>query len=204
MVDYMSAHIVIGGKLSENKINEFCSLISGLHADDFDGALADKKYIRLCSEQKKAVFLADFQARYGEFEALEKFCINNNLCFKRQGSPKDEYEGEIRFFSPEIGDFRFGATDNGDPYLKQSELEAYFEKDLTLQEVIDTIKKCDSEVPAFQFTEESLDLIEMIANSYYWTCPECDNVNEEIQTNDFVNCRKCKKRYQVVKYFCVQ
>jgi hypothetical protein len=204
MADYMSAHIVIGGKLSENKLDEFCSLILELHADFFDGALADKDYVRLCSEQKKSMFLADFQARYGEFEVLKKFCMDNNLCFKRQGSPKDEYEGEIRFFSPDTGDFRFGATDNGDPYLKLSELETYKKKGLTLQEVIDTIKRCYSIVSAFELTENPLDLIELIANSYYWTCPKCDNANEEIRTNDFVNCRKCKKRYQVVKYFCMQ
>ena len=203
MADYMPAHIVIGGKLSKDELNVFSGLVSGLHADDFDGAPAEKKYIRLCAEQKKSLFFADFQARYGEFEALEKFCINNNLFFKRQGAPKAEYEGEIRFFSPDEGDFRFGATDNGDPYLNRCELEAYFKKGLTLQEVIDTINKCYSIVPAFELTEDHLDSIELIANSYYWTCPECDNVNEEIKSNDYVTCRKCKKRYQVVKYFCV-
>jgi hypothetical protein len=204
MADHMSAHIVIGGKLSKDKLDEFLGLISELHADNFNGAPAEKKYIMLCSEQKKSLFLADFQARYGEFEALEKFCVINNLCFKRQGSPKREYEGEIRYFSPKTCDFRFGATDNGDPYLNRSELEAYLKKGLTLQEVIDTINKCYSIVPAFEFTDESLDLIELIANSNYWTCPECENVNEEIKSNDYVTCRKCKKRYQVVKYFCLQ
>ncbi len=153
MADYMAAHIEIGGKLARCKLNELLSLIEELSAEDDWSSPPNQEYLQTCADENKPLALYDDQARYGEFPELEQFCIANNLTFKRHSSPKYEYEGQIRFFSPDSGEQVIGATDDGEPYLKLSELKDYQEKGLPLQEVIAKVAEYNGNVPAFELIE---------------------------------------------------
>ncbi len=153
MADYMAAHIEIGGKLARCKLNEFLSLIEELSAEDDWSSPPNQEYLQKCRDDKKPIVLYDDQARYGEFPELEQFCIANNLTFNRHSSPKYEYEGQIRFFSPDSGEQVIGATDDGEPYLKWSELKDYQDEGLTLQEVIAKVAEYAGNVPAFELIE---------------------------------------------------
>jgi len=153
MADYMAAHIEIGGKLARCKLNKLLSLIEELSAEDYGSSALNQGYLQTCADEKKPLALYDDQARYGEFAELEQFCIANNLTFKRHSSPKYEYEGQIRFFSPDSGERVIGATDDGEPYLRWSELKDYQERGSTLQEVIAKVAEYDGNVPAFKLIE---------------------------------------------------
>ena len=76
----------------------------------------------------------------------------NNLTFNRHSSPKYEYAGQIRFFSPDAGEQVIGATDEGEPYLKLSELKGYQDEGLTLAEVMAKVAESDGHVPAFELS----------------------------------------------------
>ncbi len=153
MADYMAAHIEIGGKLARTKLNELLSLIHELSAEDYSSSPPNQEYLQKCRDDKKPIVLYDDQARYGEFPELEQFCIENNLTFNRHSSPKYEYEGQIRLHSPDSGEQFIGATDDGEPYLKLSELKNYQERGLSLQEVIEKVAEYDGHVPAFELIE---------------------------------------------------
>ncbi len=156
MADYMAAHIEIGGKLARCKLNELLSLIYALSAEDYWSSPPNQAYLQTCADENKPLVLYDDQARYGEFEALERFCIANHLTFKRKTSPKYEYAGQIRFVSPAAGEHFIGATDDGEPYLKLSELKGYEDEGLTLAEVMAKVAESDGHVPAFELMRKSL------------------------------------------------
>ena len=150
MADYMAAHIEIGGKLARTKLNELLSLIEEISAEDYSSSPPNQEYLQTCADENKPLALYDDQARYGEFTELEEFCIANNLTFNRRSSPKYEYEGQIKLFSPDPGEQVIGATDEGEPYLKWSELKDYQDEGLTLQQVIEKVAEYAGNVPAFE------------------------------------------------------
>ena len=154
MADYMAAHIEIGGKLARTKLKELLSLIHELSAEDYSSSPPNQEYLQTCADENKPLALYDDQARYGEFPELEEFCIANKLTFNRHSSPKYEYEGQIRFYSPDSSEQVIGATDEGEPYLKWSELQDYQKKGLSLQEVIEKGAEYDGNIPAFEFSEQ--------------------------------------------------
>ena len=154
MADYMAAHIEIGGKLARAKLTELLSLIEELSAEDYGSSPPNQEYLQTCADENKPLALYDDQARYGEFPELEQFCIANNLSFNRKSSPKYEYEGQIRFFSPDSGESNISATDDGEPYLKLSELKDYRERGLTLQEIIEKVAEYEGNVPSFELIQQ--------------------------------------------------
>ena len=155
MADYMAAHIEIGGKLARTKLSELLSLIEELSAEDYGSSSPNQEYLQTCADENKPLALYDDQARYGEFPELEQFCIANNLTFNRHSSPKYEYEGQIKVFSPDSGEQVIGATDDGEPYLKWSELKDYHDEGLTLQKVIEKVAAYDGNVPAFELIHQA-------------------------------------------------
>ena len=155
MADYMAAHIEIGGKLARTKLKELLSLIHELSAEDYGSSPPNQEYLQTCTDENQPLALYDDQARYGEFPELEEFCIANNLTFNRKSSPKYEYEGQIRFFSPDSGERNISATDDGEPYLKLSQLKEYQERGLTLQEVIEKVAEFTGNMPAFELIHQA-------------------------------------------------
>jgi hypothetical protein len=204
MAERMCAHIVIGGKLLKSKLNELLGLIHDLSAEDYWESLANHEYLEKCIANKKPMRLYDYEAFYGEFEELERFCVDNNLTFKRHSSPKYEYEGLIRFFSPDSGDHCIGATDNGEPYLKLSELKDYQDKSLSLDEVIARLDEYDGDVPPFELSEEPLSSPEPLSYYYEWTCPVCATLNAEEKIPSTINCSKCRKKFMTAEYIKLQ
>ena len=154
MADYMAAHIEIGGRLARTKLKELLSLIHELSAEDYSSSPPNQEYLQTCADENKPLALYDDQARYGEFPELEQLCIANNLTFNRHSSPKYEYEGQIGLHSPDSGEQVIGATDEGEPYLKWSELKEYQERGLTLQEVVEKVAEFAGNVPAFELIEQ--------------------------------------------------
>ena len=153
MADYMAAQIEIGGKLARTKLTELLSLIHELSAEDYSSSPPNQEYLQTCADENKPLALYDDQARYGEFPELEAFCIANKLTFNRKSSPKYEYEGQIRFFSPDSGERNISATDAGEPYLVLSELKDYQKKGLSFREVIKKTTEYVGHLPAFELIE---------------------------------------------------
>ena len=106
-----------------------------------------------------------------------------------------------RFFSPDSGDHCIGATDNGETYLKLSELRDYQNQGLSLNEVIERLDEYDGDVPPFELSEEPLDLPESISNSYEWTCPDCAALNVEKEIPPTITCSKCQKKFIAAEFF---
>jgi hypothetical protein len=150
MSDYMCAEILIGGKLSKTKREEFLQLISNLSIEDDSYLLSHEKYLEKCLADKMSLSLYDDQTRFGEFEDLEHYCVKNKIIFKRTSSPKYEYEEIIRFHSPGSGDHHICATDAGEPYLKLSELKQFLEQGATLEGVIKSINESNGNVPPIE------------------------------------------------------
>ena len=46
-----------------------------------------------------------------------------------------------------------------------------------------------------------MERIELIASGYEWTCPRCDEFNEEIEVKEEVCCRKCGKEFEVLDHY---
>lgn len=43
--------------------------------------------------------------------------------------------------------------------------------------------------------EECDHSVDIIASGYEWTCPNCEELNKEIEWTEKVICKKCKKEY---------
>jgi DNA-directed RNA polymerase subunit RPC12/RpoP len=132
---------------------------------------------------------------------LEQFCITHSLTFRRHSCPKYEYEGLIRRFSPGSGDCVVGATDDGEPYAKLSELMGFREHGFSLGDVIKELQKYVDDVPPFELVEEPHDSANSTSGSYEWRCPHCHALNEEPRLAPSVTCHKCRRKFLAAEFF---
>jgi uncharacterized protein (DUF983 family) len=42
---------------------------------------------------------------------------------------------------------------------------------------------------------KELEEVDLIASGYEWTCPNCDELNHEIEITETVCCKDCKQKY---------
>ena len=41
--------------------------------------------------------------------------------------------------------------------------------------------------------------VQLLASGYEWTCPFCNDLQEEIEANDTVVCSECNKEFEVIE-----
>lgn len=122
MSDSFAAAIQIGGKISRTKRlnpndpNDTTTVLQGLIsalADDFashdygdvpidcrDGEDELMGYIDSVGDRPEYLHFKCDQARNGEFENTEEFCLNNNIAFDRWSDHYCEYDAENVYFRP--------------------------------------------------------------------------------------------------------
>lgn len=142
MADRFPGRISIGGSISaterlfpedpEDALTVLEGLILALHedgaCDDYGGAEIPLN----CSREKLNEYIDDDgtltlvsdQARNGEFEETESFCIKHGLSFDRWSDHYCEYDSEIVFWRPDMEQplILFSNAD-GDPVIRRDSLE---------------------------------------------------------------------------------
>jgi uncharacterized protein YbaR (Trm112 family) len=48
--------------------------------------------------------------------------------------------------------------------------------------------------------EDEAEQVGLIASGYEWICPLCDQFNKEIEINEQVTCKRCKRVFPVSDY----
>ena len=124
MADYISASIILGGKIPEAKLNQLATAIMQDAAgpepgERFGGIDEILAYLR----EGGVIRLCDDQARYGEFGMIQDACHELDLSFRRHNEAKYEISEEIAIWSPETNGLSFDAI-NAEPAIPLSVLEA--------------------------------------------------------------------------------
>ena len=105
MSDRFPGEITIGGKLPAGLLEAFLGVVSssgakvgGYEGAAFDATTADG--LREVLDENGHLFLVDDEARYGQFEKLEAFCVQHGIPFDRHSSARYEFDAEKVMFRP--------------------------------------------------------------------------------------------------------
>ena len=105
MADCFPGEIVIGGKVPSAVLKEFLGEVvsAGASAGDygdppFEGRTAEELLDAL--DGNGHLRLADPEARYGQFEELEAFCVRHGIAFDRHSDARYEFDAENVVFRP--------------------------------------------------------------------------------------------------------
>lgn len=131
MSDRFSGEITIGGKLPRAKAQTLCDAIRAdcPCIDWGDRRLDDVTVDELSDllDDEGRLQLVDDQASGGEFAAIENACEQLGLTFVRRSEAKYEYDAEIVFWTPKMGNGQptcVLATQDGEPLVSQRDLNA--------------------------------------------------------------------------------
>ena len=129
MSDYMAAEIWIGGTISPSLVANLCAAITkqcaSLEWGDAHFSPGTQPDLLEASQEKDGVsllWLCDDQARWGEFDALERFLWENGITYTRRSDGKYEYDPEVVEFRPEQGMISLLTNNAGEPVVPVSEL----------------------------------------------------------------------------------
>ena len=89
-------------------------------------------------EEYGTFMITDDQARYGEFDEIETYCVNHGIAFDRWSESYYEYRSQIRMFRPGatvIDKTVYLSSDNGDPFIECR----------TVRAILDDASKSESE-----------------------------------------------------------
>ncbi len=111
MADYMAAEILIGGRIPASIVPELCQAIRqerlgldyGRACFDPDTASDLLEACRADSHGALVLKLSDDQARWGEFEQLERFLQDNAIAYTRRSEGKYDCDPEQVEFRPGQG-----------------------------------------------------------------------------------------------------
>lgn len=103
MADYFYANIEIWGKFDRGKIEELLDVLdveqpANFTIEDNSSEISPQKAILESYNEKMPLYIEDKQARCGEFEVIESFCIDNNIPFLRTSSGYCEYTPEEVYY----------------------------------------------------------------------------------------------------------
>jgi hypothetical protein len=104
MADWFPGEITIGGRVPATLEAELAKavaatggLVGGYEGSPFD---PDAQRLTEALDGNGHLFLVDDQARYGQFEELEAFCVKHGVAFDRHSEAKHEYDAENVHFRP--------------------------------------------------------------------------------------------------------
>ncbi len=123
MADNFPGEITIGGKVPANLLEEFLGELdsTGAKVGGYDGAEFDAKTahdLRQALDENGHLFLADAEARYGQFEELEAFCVQHGISFDRHSDARYEFDAENVYFRPGMkGPLVVRSDNDGDDLL---------------------------------------------------------------------------------------
>ena len=105
MADCFPGEIKIGGSVPASLLDEFLREVvsTGGSVGGYDGAASDcrdAEGLRQALDGKGHLQLADAEARFGQFEELEDFCVRHGIPFDRHSDAKAEYDAENVRFRP--------------------------------------------------------------------------------------------------------
>ena len=105
MADCFPGEIKIGGGVPASLLDEFLREVAstGGFVGGYDGAASDcedAEGLRQALDEQGHLHLADAEARFGQFEELEGFCVRHGIPFDRHSDAKAEYDAENVRFRP--------------------------------------------------------------------------------------------------------
>lgn len=126
--DRFATQIEIGGCLASSKIADLIDAINSeslsLKWEDAPVNIKSLNDFYTCINDKtKTIFLNDLERSQGDISSLEGACIDLQLTWKTIVEPKYEYNGELRFFSPETGLIELECDADGHQIAPQEELK---------------------------------------------------------------------------------
>lgn len=104
MADYMAANIKIGGPVTPELVERLAAAaesqgVTIVGDPDSNESLVERILFWIDPGHTSVVF-EDDEARYGEFEDLEKFCRDNGLSYVRHNDGKYELNAEFAWWKP--------------------------------------------------------------------------------------------------------
>ena len=100
MADYFPGKIEIGGTVLRPCVEELIAEILETKSslDDFGAAPVTQESLKQALKKKQVLTLCNDQARWGQFEELEGFLIENGIHFNRHSEAYCEFDAEMIFF----------------------------------------------------------------------------------------------------------
>jgi hypothetical protein len=105
MADCFPGEIVIGGKVPSVLLEEFLgevastyAFVGGYEGAPFGGRTAEE--LRGALDENGHLRLADPEARFGQFEELEEFCVRHGIPFDRHSDARYEFDAVNVMFRP--------------------------------------------------------------------------------------------------------
>jgi hypothetical protein len=127
MSERMSAWIAIGGNVPRVLVPELCqAIIQEQLSQDWDGDAfepEDEEDLTNALDHEGHLFLCDHEARWGEFDALERFLRQHGIPYDRHSSAKYEYDAQLAQFRPGLGILCDLASEDGRPLVDRDEVE---------------------------------------------------------------------------------
>jgi len=122
MSERMAAEIWIGGPVSSGLVESLCAAITaeGVGLEWGEGGFHPKcaaDLLDACQDQDGTGLLClyDCEARWGQFEDLEKFLVSHNLSFTRRTDGRYEFDPELLEFRPGKPPQRWITNHDGEP-----------------------------------------------------------------------------------------
>jgi len=126
MSDRFSVEIQIGGQLPVAKIQDLIDAINSerMSLEWGDAEISFKNENDLMENfEGSQIILMDDERAWGDIDGLEETCRNLKLTFRTFVEPKYEYNGELRYWSPETGLIELSADVDGKPIISQEDLQ---------------------------------------------------------------------------------
>lgn len=126
MSDRFSVEIQIGGRLASSKVQDLIDAINSermsLEWGDAEISFKNKNDLMENFEGSE-IILMDDERSWGDIYNLEECCQELGLTYKTIVEPKYEYNGELRYWSPETGLIELSADVDGKPIVSQEDLQ---------------------------------------------------------------------------------
>jgi hypothetical protein len=140
MSDLIPATIEIGGDIPRRLVEGLCEAI-GVDRPCLRGLLTwpqgEADLLKGVGDSGTLV-LQDDEARLGEFDAIERFCVENQVAFDRHSEARYDYNAENVSFRPGMKEPQVNmATADGDDFVLVSDLRPLVEQAWESEEFLD-------------------------------------------------------------------
>jgi hypothetical protein len=161
MADCFPGEITIGGKIPSALLEEFLgavtstyAFVGGYEGAPFSGKTAEE--LRGALDEDGHLRLADPEARYGQFEEMEAFCVRHGIPFDRHSDARYEFDAVNVIFRPGMEHPVETASNNAGDALADAgalrpvvrELARLATAGLTKDELLAAVAKASSDLDA--------------------------------------------------------